>query len=117
MERNPDRWDNYPIHQVGRATSAAPFYFKAVNLDKDDPDLELIDGGFGANNPSEEAYREVGQMCNDNPKAVKVLVHRHPAFSLISMKTNFLKVEHWYWQKPRARSQSRYKLEVIPPIC
>ena len=78
MERNPDRWDNHPIHQVGRATSAAPFYFKAVNLDKDDPDLELIDGGFGANNPSEEAYREVGQMCNDSPRAVKILVEHYP---------------------------------------
>lgn len=62
MERNPGKRDNYPISLVGRATAAAPFLFKAVKLDKDDPDLELIDGGFGANNPSEEAYREVGQM-------------------------------------------------------
>lgn len=66
MERNPGREDNYPITRVARATSAAPFYFKAVNLDKDDPDLELIDGGFGANNPSEEAYREVGQMSKSS---------------------------------------------------
>ncbi len=67
MERNPGRHDNYPISQVGRATSAAPFYFKAVKLDKHDPNLELIDGGFGANNPSEEAYREVGQMSQSDP--------------------------------------------------
>lgn len=73
MERNPGRQDNYPMSQVGRATAAAPFYFKAVKLDKDNPELELIDGGFGANNPSEEAYREVGQMSQSNPKASRTL--------------------------------------------
>lgn len=66
MERNPGKWDNYPISQVGRATAAAPFYFKAVKLDRDDPAHELIDGGFGANNPSEEAYSEVRQMSQSD---------------------------------------------------
>ena len=69
--RNPNIKINYPIHQVGRATSAAPLYFKAVKLDREAPNLELIDGGFGANNPSLKAYREVGLMCN-NPNAGKM---------------------------------------------
>ena len=59
MARNPGVENNYPIHQVGRATSAAPFYFKAVKLNRGAGNLELIDGGFGANNPSWEAFRDV----------------------------------------------------------
>ena len=73
-ERNPGQTNDYPIWQVGRATSAAPFYFKAVKLEDDDPSMELIDGGFGANNPSEEAFREVRLMSNNNLKAVQSLV-------------------------------------------
>ncbi len=61
-ERNPGEMDNYPISQVGMATAAAPFYFKSVKPDKSNPARELIDGGFGANNPSEEAWYEVKQM-------------------------------------------------------
>ena len=73
MARNPSIKINHPIHQVERTTSAAPLYFKAVKLNRGAPNLELIDGGFGANNPSWEAYREVGLMCN-NPNAVKTVV-------------------------------------------
>ena len=75
LERNAGREDNYPIWQVGRATSAAPLYFESVRLEEDDnEEFELIDGGFGANNPSEEAYRSIKQLHNKNPKAVSVLV-------------------------------------------
>ena len=74
LERNPGREDNYPIWQVARATSAAPLYFKSIRLNDDDEKFELIDGGFGANNPSEEAFRSVKQLHNRNPKAVRVLV-------------------------------------------
>ena len=74
LERNSGREDNYPIWQVGRATSAAPLYFESVRLEEDDEKFELIDGGFGANNPSEEAYRSVKQLHNKNSNAVSVLV-------------------------------------------
>lgn len=74
LERNPGRPDNYQIWQVGRATSAAPFYFKAVKLEEEDEKSEYIDGGFGANNPTEEAYRSVKQLSNNNPQTVQVLV-------------------------------------------
>lgn len=74
LERNPDRDDHYQIWQVGRATAAAPFYFKAVRLEEEDEKSEYIDGGFGANNPSEEAYRSVKQLSNNRPDTVKVLV-------------------------------------------
>ena len=57
--RNPNIKIIYPIHQVGRATSAAPLYFKAVKLDREAPNLELIDGGSGVNNPLLETYRKL----------------------------------------------------------
>ena len=43
-----------------------------MRFEADDDDSEYIDGGFGANNPSEEAYRAVQQM--HSAKAVSVLV-------------------------------------------
>ena len=73
LERNPDSADNYKIWEVGRATSAAPMYFKAMKLE-DDAEAEYLDGGFGANNPAEEAYRSVKQLSSNNDQTVKVLV-------------------------------------------
>ena len=72
-ERNPGREENSPICMIGRATSAAPSYFKGVELD-DHPDAEFIDGGFGANNPAEEAYNSVRQYWNDDPTAIQFLL-------------------------------------------
>lgn len=39
-ERKPHGGDDYAMNQVVRATPAAPFYFKAVNSDKEAPNLE-----------------------------------------------------------------------------
>lgn len=44
MERNPGGPDNYKIWEVGRATSAAPTYFKAARLEEEDEKSEYIDG-------------------------------------------------------------------------
>ena len=74
LVRNPGHGANYPIWQVARATSAAPSYFESVHLEEDNEQYELIDGGFGANNPTEEAYGSVQQLHNNNTKAVSVLV-------------------------------------------
>ncbi|KAL6717888.1 hypothetical protein ACLMJK_003973 [Lecanora helva] len=74
LERNPDGPDNYKIWEIGRATSAAPLYFKAMKLEEDDDKAEHIDGGFGANNPAEDAYRSLKQLNSNNEYAVQVLV-------------------------------------------
>lgn len=74
LERNPDHEDNYPIWQVARATSAAPFYFKSVKMGRGDERYEFVDGGFGANNPSEEAFEEVKMMSSDRDTALSALV-------------------------------------------
>ena len=70
MDRNPDLAHDIPIWEVARATSAAPTYFEPVKIDG----LEYIDGGFGANNPSDELYREVKKMHNGSTKVVGILL-------------------------------------------
>ena len=70
-DRNPqDRGHDIPIWQVARATSAAPTYFKPINIDG----RKYLDGGFGANNPCAEIYEEVRKMNNRAEKCVKVVV-------------------------------------------
>ncbi|MCJ1394320.1 hypothetical protein MMC18_007198 [Xylographa bjoerkii] len=70
LDRNPDLAHDIPIWDVGRATSAAPSYFEPAVIDG----LEYVDGGFGANNPSREAYREVRRMNNNSARAIGILV-------------------------------------------
>lgn len=41
------------IWEAARATSAAPNYFKEINIDTPPPDIRYIDGGLGYNNPSQ----------------------------------------------------------------
>ena len=50
-----------PIWQVARATSAAPTYFPPIKIPKGNMpgDVTFKDGGFGSNNPSEEAYNDI----------------------------------------------------------
>ncbi|KAL9013546.1 MAG: hypothetical protein Q9173_001758 [Seirophora scorigena] len=60
------------IWQVGRATSAAPKYFPPIRIHKimgnhTHGNVRFKDGGFGCNNPSEEAYHDI--------------VHKHGDFS------------------------------------
>ena len=50
-----------PIWQVARATSAAPTYFRPIEIARGNMPgyVTFKDGGFGSNNPSEEAYLDV----------------------------------------------------------
>ena len=45
-----------------------------MRLEEDDDKAEYIDGGFGANNPAEEAYRSVKQLFSNDELSVKELV-------------------------------------------
>ena len=74
-ERNPDGRTEYPIWQVARATSACPPYFKSMALEgKKNEDYRFVDGGLGANNPSEEAWGSVRQLNQDRLDTVQVLL-------------------------------------------
>lgn len=69
-ERNPGPPCTHPIWKVARATSAAPLYFELIQLEG----ISLIDGGFGANNPTLEAWQSIIQLHNRHLDAVKVIV-------------------------------------------
>ncbi|KAI9797782.1 MAG: hypothetical protein M1833_005284 [Piccolia ochrophora] len=70
QERNPGPAHDIPIAQVARATSAAPGYFEKIKIDE----FEFLDGGFGANNPSREAFQEVRQMNNYSETAIGIFI-------------------------------------------
>ena len=69
-DRNLQQAHDVPIWQVARATSAAPTYFKPVEIDN----IEYLDGGFGANNPCLEMYYEVRKMNNNAQKSAKFIL-------------------------------------------
>lgn len=54
---------NTPIWKIARATSAAPTYFKAIEVEG----LNLLDGGLLANNPSQHARAEVNSLHRYHP--------------------------------------------------
>ena len=59
--RNPGGASMLPIWKVARATSAAPGYFAPIKIETGNGSevITFKDAGFGSNNPSEEAYRDI----------------------------------------------------------
>lgn len=70
VDRNPGPAHDIPIWQVARATSAAPRYFKEIEIEG----RKYIDGGFGTNNPCEELCQEVNRMNNNNDSCIKCVI-------------------------------------------
>ena len=66
--------DDVPIWKVARATIAAPFYFRPLQMQEDRTNAVYIDGGFGANNPSEQVYASIQELSDDAPQSVRTLV-------------------------------------------
>ncbi|KAL8777174.1 MAG: hypothetical protein Q9213_007975 [Squamulea squamosa] len=67
------------IWQIGRATSAAPKYFRPIKIERstgDDRqrDVRFKDGGFGCNNPSEEAYHDIVHKHGGSSTAVSLFI-------------------------------------------
>jgi len=56
---------DFPMAQVGRATSAAPTFFEPALVEKGGRTFSLVDGGVFANNPSLCAYADVINMGID----------------------------------------------------
>lgn len=70
---------NLRIWQIGRATSAAPKYFPPIKIKRsmgdDGPrDVRFKDGGFGCNNPSEEAYHDIVRKHGGYSNAVSLFI-------------------------------------------
>ena len=61
QQRNYGDAQKLPIADVARATSAAPGYFKPITVrkGKGPETISFVDGGFGYNNPSLEAYSDI----------------------------------------------------------
>ncbi|KAI4118207.1 MAG: hypothetical protein LQ338_007440 [Usnochroma carphineum] len=67
------------IWQIGRATAAAPKYFPPIRIkrnmgDGSPQDVRFKDGGFGCNNPSEEAYHDIVHKHGDLSRAVGLFI-------------------------------------------
>lgn len=60
-----------PIWQVARATSAAPNYFPLIAVNTASGGrTKFKDGGFGSNNPSDEAYFDIMYKHGGTPKNI-----------------------------------------------
>lgn len=51
-----------PIWQAARATTAAPTFFKAMEITNPSPAISFVDGGVGYNNPSKLAQQEAKHL-------------------------------------------------------
>jgi hypothetical protein len=56
------------IPTVGRATTAAPGYFRHLTTKIGDTTLRFKDGGFGCNNPSWETYKDIKAILANGSK-------------------------------------------------
>jgi uncharacterized protein len=63
---------NWKVVQIARATSAAPTYFPPFQLQRDNQNYALADGGVYVNNPSMAAYAEALSLYRDAPSFVVV---------------------------------------------
>lgn len=66
--RNPGPPQDMDIPLVGRATTAAPGYFRHLTTKIGDTILRFKDGGFGCNNPSWETYKDVLALVPNGSK-------------------------------------------------
>ena len=71
---NPYDENTETCWQVGRATSAAPFYFKTIKLALKGNSRKFLDGGIGTNNPTLRAYDEVQSLYNKAPDGIASIV-------------------------------------------
>ena len=57
---------NCPIWQAARATSAAPTFFKRIQIGDKGSEEEFIDGGLGCNNPVKQVLEEAEAAFGSN---------------------------------------------------
>jgi patatin-like phospholipase/acyl hydrolase len=65
---------NWPVRDVGRATSAAPTFFPPLELGEGGKTYALADGGVYVNNPAMAAYAEARRIYPEFSKFVVVAV-------------------------------------------
>jgi len=70
-------YENVTIWQAGRATSAAPTFFKRARIGPGGMEEEFLDGGLGSNNPADILITE----------AIKIFGPRRPVSCILSIGT------------------------------
>lgn len=88
-----------PIWQAARATSAAPSFFKEIEIGT--PPIPYIDGGLGHNNPSELALREAGELWPTSKYSclVSIGTGRSKAVDLSAMSADGLEGQRSVFRK------------------
>src|ERR1700738_4824255 len=62
------------IWEAGRATSAAPLFFKPIRIDVPSPGRTFADGGLGHNNPAEVALKEASRLWGNGQRCCLVSI-------------------------------------------
>ncbi len=60
------------VLEAGRATSAAPTYFRAQKIKTKKKEYTVVDGGLGANNPTSRAYEHAKDQYKAQGRKVKI---------------------------------------------
>jgi len=79
----PGQFENVCIYQAGRATSAAPHYFREAVING----VRFIDGGVVQNNPTLKAYGEAKNMNAQRDEAHRRFGHGNPVGLVVSIGT------------------------------
>jgi hypothetical protein len=66
-------YENATIWQAGRATSAAPTFFKRLRIGTGALSEEFLDGGLGSNNPTKILLNEVGEVF-DKTRSISCII-------------------------------------------
>lgn len=69
VEDDPEKWlTDCKIWEAARATTAAPIYFKGMDISRDAIMKSFVDAALGWNNPSEELLDEAGRIFHKRRK-------------------------------------------------
>jgi predicted acylesterase/phospholipase RssA len=95
------------IWEAARATSAAPTYFKAMEIEEPEPGITYVDGGLGFNNPSQLARQEAARIWPKStshtlvsigtgyPKGVSILKESDLENDVEAQKTVLERIRHF----------------------
>ncbi|KAI9765683.1 MAG: hypothetical protein M1840_007241 [Geoglossum simile] len=67
------QYSDMTIWQAGRATSAAPTFFKRLRIGPENYEEEFIDGGVGTNNPTKELIAEATRVFGQHRRISCIL--------------------------------------------
>jgi patatin-like phospholipase/acyl hydrolase len=111
---NPGEADNHPIVDIGRATSAAPTYFRSIRIGNG----KFSDGGFLYNNPAFVIHNEVTNYIHEKLSPEERLHQQHPRILFLSIGTggDDLNTQNSDLAKASGKSK-RTKYDFLNPVA